>query len=85
MIEITEVRLTKTDNDDKQLAYGSITFENAFVVNGIRVIKNSNDEKFVAYPSRRNQNGEYKDICFPMTKELRDEITSKVLAKYDSM
>ena len=85
MIQITEVRLTKTENDDKQLAYGSITFENAFVVNGIRVIKANSGEKFVAYPCRRNQNGEYKDICFPMTKELREEITLKVLAKYDEM
>jgi len=85
MIQITDVRLTKTDGDDKQLAYGSITFEKAFVVNGIRVIKTATGEKFVAYPSRRNQNGEYKDICFPMTKELREEITLKVLAKYDEM
>ena len=57
MIQITDVRLTKTDNDDKQLAYGSITFEKAFVVNGIRVIKSASGEKFVAYPFRRSQNG----------------------------
>lgn len=85
MIEITEIRLTKTNGEDKQLAYGSITFANAFVVNGIRVIKAASGEKYIAYPCRRNQNGEYKDICYPKTKELREEITLRVLAQYDEM
>ena len=85
MIQITDVRLTKTEGDDKQLAYGSITFDKSFVVNGIKVYKAASGEKFVTYPSRKNQNGEYKDICFPMTKELREEITLKVLAKYEEM
>nr|MCR5337022.1 SpoVG family protein [Lachnospiraceae bacterium] len=40
---------------------------------------------FVAYPSWRNSDGEYKDVCFPMTKDMREDITVAVLAKYEEI
>jgi stage V sporulation protein G len=40
---------------------------------------------FVAYPSWKNSDGEYKDVCFPMTKTLREDITTQVLAKYEEL
>lgn len=84
-MQVTEVRLTKTEGKDNQLAYGSITLDGDFIVSGIRVISAKDGNKFVAFPSRKNLSGEYKDVCYPITKELREEISVKVLGKYDEL
>ncbi len=84
-MQISEVRLKKREGDDKFLASGSITFEGMFVVSGIKVMKSNEGRLFVGYPSWRNSNGEYKDVCFPMTKDLREDITMQVLAKYEEL
>lgn len=79
------VRLTRKTGDERQLAYGSITLDDAFVVGGIRVIRANSGELFVAYPSTKNQKGEYKDICYPMSRSLREDIHTKVIAAYEAL
>ena len=37
---------------------------------------------FVSMPSYRAGNGEYKDICFPCTKEARIQLNEAVLNAY---
>ena len=37
---------------------------------------------FVSMPSYKTGNGEYKDICFPCTKDARMEFEDAVLAAY---
>ena len=84
-MQVTEVRLTKGSSDDSSLAYGSITLDGDFVVSGIRVLKSKEGNLFVSYPSCKNQSGEYKNICFPMKKALREDIEVKVLAEYEKL
>lgn len=84
-MQVTEVRLTKANSDDSCLAYGSITFDGDFVVCGIRVLETKEGKLFVGYPSRKNNSGEYKNICFPMKTALREDIEVKILAEYEKM
>lgn len=84
-MQVTEVRLTKASAEDSCLAYGSITFDGDFVVSGIRVIKNKEGTPFVSYPSRKSQSGEYKNICFPMKKALREDIEVRVISEYEKL
>lgn len=84
-MQVTEVRLTKRQGEDRMEAYGSITFDGDFVINGIKVMRSNEGNLYVAYPSRRNQNGDYKDICYPMTKALREDIHMKVMAKFEEL
>ena len=85
-MQVTEVRLTKANTEDNCLAYGSVTFDGDFVVCGIRVLQNNkNGDLFVGFPSRKNQKGEYKDICFPMTAVLRENISVAVIAEYEKL
>ncbi len=84
-MQITDIRLTKRSGEDRQLAYGSITFDDDFVVSGIRVMKLNEGNLYVGYPSRKNKNGEYKDICFPLSKSLREDICTQVIAKYEEI
>ena len=85
-MQVTEVRLTKANTEDNCLAYGSVTFDGDFVICGIRVLQNNkNGDLFVGFPSRKNQKGEYKDICFPMTADLRENISVTVIAEYEKL
>lgn len=84
-MQVTEVRLTKALSEDACLAYGSITLDGDFVVSGIRVVLNKEGKPFVSYPSRKNQNGDYKNICFPMKQALREDIEVKVISEYEKL
>jgi stage V sporulation protein G len=80
-MNITEVRLTKLENN-KALALASITIDKDFVVSGL-AIYNGQNGMWVSMPSRKNKDGEYHDIAFPITKQAREEIRIAVLNKYD--
>ena len=84
-MKITQVRLNKRAGDDRFLASGSITFDGEFVVSGIKVMKSKEGELFVSYPSWRNSDGEYKDVCFPLKKDLREDITLSVISEYEKL
>lgn len=71
--------LSNSTNNVKALA--SITIENCFVVTGIRIIE-SQKGLFSAMPSRKTQEGEYKDICFPITADARAAINDEILKAY---
>ena len=85
-MQVTDVRLKKTESsDDKVLAYGSITLDKSFVVNGIRVIRTKDGDLFVGFPSKLGQDGKYKDICYPLNDAMREEISVKVIAQYEQL
>ena len=81
-MNITECRITVLENS-KTLALASITIDNDFVVRGLRVLNGSNG-LFVAMPSRKDGQGEYHDICFPITQDARMTLTDTVLKMYNS-
>lgn len=64
------------------LAYASVTINDMFAVNGIRVM-DSEKGKFAAMPSAKDKNGEYRDICFPVTADLRKQLNTAVLEGYE--
>lgn len=81
-MNITSVKITKLEEAGKCKGLASVTIEDCFVVTGIRIMQGSNG-LFIAMPSRKLQNGEYKDICFPVTAEARNDIQTAVLNKYN--
>lgn len=52
-----------------------------FAVRGIKIMEGSKG-LFISMPSYRAGNGEYKDICFPCTKEAKAEFDKAVLGAY---
>ena len=63
-------------------ANATITFDDCFVVKGLKVVKGKKG-LFVTMPSYE-YNGEWKDLCFPLSKEFRTEISNAVLDAYDN-
>lgn len=62
-------------------ATASVDINGCFAVRGVKVMESSNG-LFVAMPSYKAGNGEYKNICFPCTKEARTEFDHAVLTAY---
>ena len=48
---------------------------------GIKIVEGGKDGLFMSMPSRKTQDG-YKDICFPVTEEFRNELKQAVLGAY---
>ncbi len=63
------------------LAFASVTIDDIFAVRNIRVV-NSERGLFVAMPQVKDSKGEYRDICFPVTAEMRKLLNDAILGAY---
>ncbi|MDO4563677.1 MAG: SpoVG family protein [Clostridia bacterium] len=75
------VKIVKLIDAEKLKAYATASFDEKFLITGIKVIDSVNG-LFVAMPSRRKKSGEFADICFPITREMREQISADVLEAY---
>jgi stage V sporulation protein G len=80
-MEITSITIRKMGNEGKMKAIVSVTFDHSFVVHDIKVIE-GNSGYFIAMPSRKTQDGEFKDIVHPINSEFREKLSGEVLKKY---
>lgn len=83
-MKITDVRVRLVKKDDSKLkAVSSVTFDDCFVIHDIKVIE-GNDGSFIAMPSRKTNDGEYKDIAHPIRQETREELIKAILEAYET-
>ena len=84
-MNITDVRVRPVEKaDGKMKAVASITINGEFVVHDIKVIEGDKDY-FIAMPSKKDGNGDYKDIAHPINTATRKTIQDAVLAKYNEV
>lgn len=82
-MEITNVKVWKQEREGSHMrGFAQVTLDDQFVVKDIRVI-DGRDGLFIAMPSRTLPNGEHKDIAHPITQEVRDMFTKKILEAYE--
>ncbi|MGN0815008.1 MAG: septation regulator SpoVG [Candidatus Coproplasma sp.] len=82
-MKITDVRIRLVNKEDSKLkAVASITIDSCFVVHDIKII-DGNDGEFIAMPSRKTNDGEYKDIAHPLDTETRELIKNAILTAYN--
>ena len=80
---ITDVRVRIVKKDDSKLkAVASVTFDDCFVVHDIKVIE-GNEGFFIAMPSRKTNDGEYKDIAHPIKTEMREELLKIIFNAFE--
>ncbi len=70
----------KKNPDSSILAYAAVTLNGCFAVRGLKVV-DGRKGLFVSMPNQQVK-GEYKDICFPCTKEFKREFDRAVLDAY---
>jgi len=83
-MEITDIRIRKINNVGKMKAVVSVTFDDAIVVHDIKIIQ-GNKNMFIAMPSRKFNNGEFKDIVHPINSLTREKLQNSIIQKYMSI
>lgn len=84
-MEITDVRVFPVNiNGSMVKAYATVTFDQSFVVRDMRVVEGKNGT-FLSMPARKKRNGEYQDVCFPISTKLREVMEKNVLEKFDEL
>ena len=81
-----DVKIRKTFTEEGQLkAIVSVTLDDCLVLHDMKIIERKDKSGlFVAMPSRRDENGIFRDICHPINEEFRQEITAAVLGAYEA-
>lgn len=73
------------DREDMLKAATNIILEDdkdRIVIKNVRVIEGKNG-LFMSLPARRNVKNEFKEICYPLSADLRERMSAAVLAAYE--
>ncbi|MFW6035378.1 MAG: septation regulator SpoVG [Halothermotrichaceae bacterium] len=81
-MEITEVRVFLTSQTGPTKAFASVTFDDCFVVKDMRIVDGKKG-LFISMPSRKDKNGEFRDICHPINNDMRNLIHDTVIEKFN--
>lgn len=82
MVNVTDVRVRRINQEGRMKAIVSVTVDDAFVIHDVKVVEGQNG-LFVAMPSRKMPDGDYRDIAHPINSEARSIIQQNVLEAYD--
>ncbi len=80
-MNITDIRIRRLLTEGRLRAVVSITLDNELAVHDIKVIEGP-ERLFVAMPSRREENGTFRDVVHPISPEARHTLESAVLDAY---
>ena len=80
-MNITDIRIRKTYHDARLKALVSVTIDEDLAVHDIKVIQGP-ERLFVAMPSRRDENGTFRDIAHPITSQARKTLEGAILEAY---
>ena len=77
---ISDIRVFPVEDGNGILANVSVTFGGVFVVTGLKIIEGKKGA-FVSMPQYKYK-GEWKDSCFPISADFREELSEAVLEAY---
>ena len=80
-MKITDVKVRKLFDEGPMKAVVSVTFDGQLAVHDIKIIEGS-ERLFVAMPSRKDDNGVFRDIVHPITMEGRGTLEGLILEEY---
>lgn len=88
MAKITNIRIFKFKPPKQRaksllLGYASFNFE-GIMLTGMTIVSAASGT-WLNMPGSKGKDGTYRDVFFPMTKELRDEISKKVIDFYENL
>ncbi len=82
MMEITDIRIRKLYDESRLKALVSVTLEQELAIHDIKIIQGP-QRLFVAMPSRKDENGLFRDIIHPITQEMRGQMEDAILRQYE--
>jgi stage V sporulation protein G len=76
-----DVKISSIRSEGNIRALASVNLNECFAIRNVKVM-DSTKGLFIAMPSYKAGNGEYKDICFPVTKDFREQLNKAVIDAY---
>lgn len=76
-----DVKISNLKPDGSIKAFASVNLNNEFAITGVKVMEGAKG-RFVSMPSYKTAKG-YNDVCFPITKEARQEFNDAVISAYE--
>ena len=80
-MEITDVKIRKTFENQPLRAVMSITVDDCIAIHDVKIIY-AKDKYFVVMPSKKTRDGEYKDIVHPINPEFRGKLEDVLIGEY---
>ncbi len=80
-MNITEIRVRKIIPEGKLKGIVSITLDNVLAVHDIKIVQGE-ERLFAAMPSRRDDNGMFRDIVHPINADVRKEMEDQILSAF---
>ncbi len=80
-MQITDIKIRKFFDEGPMKAVVSVTFDDAIAVHDIKVIY-ARERYFIVMPSRKNQDGTFRDIVHPINAQFRGELENAVIDAY---
>ena len=74
------VKIHTLRTEGNRLADASVSLDGCFAIKGVKIISGSKGP-FVSMPSYKSGD-QYRDVCFPCTKEFKQEFDRAVLDAY---
>ncbi|WP_303790577.1 septation regulator SpoVG [Ruminococcus flavefaciens] len=81
-MEITDVKIRKIMSDGRLRAVVSLTLDDMLAVHDIKVVQ-GDERLFVAMPSRKDENGVFRDIVHPISPSARKIFEETILEAYE--
>ena len=82
-MEITDVKIRKIMADGRLRAVVSVTLDDMLAVHDIKVVQ-GDERLFVAMPSRKDENGVFRDIVHPISPSARKLFEQTILEAYEA-
>ena len=79
---ITDIKIRRLITDGRLRGVISITLDNQLAVHDIKIVQ-GDERLFVAMPSRKDENGVFRDIVHPISPEARDMLEGEILLAYE--
>ncbi len=79
---ITDVKIRKIMTEGRLRAVVSVTVDDMLAVHDIKVVQ-GDERVFVAMPSRKDENGVFRDIVHPISSSARKQFEETILDAYE--
>ena len=76
-MEITDIKIRRIITEGRLRAVVSITLDNMLAVHDIKIVQ-GDERLFVAMPSRKDENGVFRDIVHPISAAARKKLEAEI-------
>lgn len=80
-MEITDIKIRRIVTEGRLRAVVSVTLDHMLAVHDIKIVQ-GDERLFAAMPSRKDENGVYRDIVHPISATARNMFENEILDAY---